>query len=140
VLTGLVALATGLLLSSLAPRPEAALILVPILLIAQMLLAGFIEPIQSPAKRAMGAPMAIRWSTELLLHTEYDHLDRGPTLLQPATEVEKWRALYITDRGYRFHSKGQTTAHLVLTGLLYLLATALALRWRDPAVLRRRRR
>jgi len=140
VLTGLVALATGLLLSSLAPRPEAALILVPILLIAQMLLAGFIEPIGTPAKRAMGAPMAIRWSTELLLHTEYDHLDRGPTLIQPASQGQKWRALYTTNRGYRFESKGWTFAWLGITGLVYLLGTAGALRLRDPAVLRRRRR
>ena len=139
VLTGLVALATGLLLSSLAPRPEAALILVPILLIAQMLLAGFIEPIQTPAKRAMGAPMAIRWSTELLLHTEYEHLDQGPNLLQPASEAQKWRALYMTNRGYRFESKAWTLGWLVLTGLIYLLLTAVALRLRDPAVLRRRR-
>ncbi len=140
VLTGLVALTTGLLLSSLAPRPEAALILVPILLIGQMLLSGFIEPIQTLGKRAMGAPMAVRWSTELLLHTEYDHLDRGPTLIQPASEAQKWEALYRTNRGYRFESKGWTFGWLVLTGLLYLLGTALFLRIRDPAVLRRRRR
>ncbi len=140
VLTGLVAMTTGLLLSSLAPRPEAALILVPILLIAQMLLAGFIEPIRAPHMRAMGAPMAIRWSTELLLHTEYDHLDRGPTLIQPASQAQKWQALFMSNRGYRFDSKGWTFGWLVLTGLLYLLGTAVTLRLRDPAVLRRRKR
>ncbi|MFH2007625.1 MAG: FHA domain-containing protein [bacterium] len=139
LLTGWAAVTTGLLLSSLAPRPESALILVPIILIAQMLLSGFIEPIRSTGERALAAPMAIRWSTELLLHAEYTQLPRS-TVKQPIPPAAIWKALYVDNRGYRFHSQGQTAATLLLLAILYLLLTALVLRVRDPAVLRRRRR
>jgi ABC-type multidrug transport system ATPase subunit/pSer/pThr/pTyr-binding forkhead associated (FHA) protein len=77
LLTSLVGLGMGLTLSALVRSPEAAMGLVPLLLIPQIILGGVIMPVQD-----MNAPMkvlshltAARWGYEALLHLEYGDED-----------------------------------------------------------------
>ena len=73
LLTSLAGLGMGLTLSALANSSEAAIALVPLLLIPQIILGGVIMPIQdlSPAMRTLASTMAARWGFEAMLHAEY---------------------------------------------------------------------
>lgn len=73
LLTSLAGLGMGLTLSALANSSEAAIALVPLILIPQIILGGVIMPIQdlSPAMRTLASTMAARWGFEAMLHAEY---------------------------------------------------------------------
>lgn len=136
ILTGLVAVSTGLLLSSLAPRPESALIFVPIVLIAQLMLSGFIEPVRSTTQQTLAAPMAVRWAAQIMMDAEQETLSTAPRPPLGISERTTWRALFVQRQGYSFEQKRITALILAAIGASLLLLTAWSLRRRDPDVLR----
>jgi ABC-type multidrug transport system ATPase subunit/pSer/pThr/pTyr-binding forkhead associated (FHA) protein len=77
-LTTLASTAMGLLLSALVAAAkkgssESAMALVPIVLIPQIVLAGFLTPMNQPGKTYIGAaaaPMVSRWATQALFELE----------------------------------------------------------------------
>jgi ABC-type multidrug transport system ATPase subunit/pSer/pThr/pTyr-binding forkhead associated (FHA) protein/ABC-type polysaccharide/polyol phosphate export permease len=73
LLTSLAGLGMGLTLSAVAASTEAAIALVPLLLIPQIILGGVIMPVHqlSEPMRALSSVMAARWGFEALLHAEY---------------------------------------------------------------------
>ncbi len=80
LLTSLVGLGMGLTLSAVVASGEAAVALVPLILIPQIILGGVIMPIHElqPATRILSNLMAARWGYEAILYAEYgdDDLDR----------------------------------------------------------------
>ncbi len=67
--------ATGLFLSAVVRTSEAAIALVPILLIPQVILGGAIMPVDrmEPATRVVSSAAISRWGFEAVLHTEHLH-------------------------------------------------------------------
>ncbi len=84
--------ALGLLVSSLARSQEAALAVVPVLLIPQMLLAGVLIGIdKGPIVQGLAATMLSRWSVEALYDVERRALEvwdvpRGGARCDPGTD------------------------------------------------------
>ncbi len=73
VLCSLAGVGMGLLLSALVATPEAAIALVPLLLIPQVILGGLIMPIgdmKSSVMKGLTVPMVARWGFEGMLHAE----------------------------------------------------------------------
>lgn len=83
----LAGLGMGLVLSSLVRTSEAAIALVPLLLIPQVILGGMIMPIDKMSLPVKGASLAMvsRWGFEGMLHAE----DRFEALEVPKKEIEK---------------------------------------------------
>jgi len=85
--------ALGLLVSSVARSQEAALAIVPVLLIPQMLLAGVLIGIdRGPVVQALAAAMPTRWSVEALYEVERSALEvwdvpRGGARCDPGTDT-----------------------------------------------------
>jgi ABC-type multidrug transport system ATPase subunit/pSer/pThr/pTyr-binding forkhead associated (FHA) protein len=79
LLTSLAGLGMGLTLSALVTSVEAAVALVPLLLIPQIILGGVIMPVHemNPAMRLLSSAMVVRWGYEGMLHVEYDDDDLG---------------------------------------------------------------
>ncbi len=73
LLTSLAGLGMGLMLSALVSSAEAAVALVPLLLIPQIILGGVIMPVHEmgTGTRVLSAAMAARWGYEAMLHVEY---------------------------------------------------------------------
>jgi ABC-type multidrug transport system ATPase subunit len=69
-LTGLAATALGLLLSSVMKSPEAAMALVPMLLVPEVVLSGQLTDLDRPWLDVTSATMFSRWSLEALLDVE----------------------------------------------------------------------
>lgn len=84
--------ALGLLVSSLARSEEAALAVVPVLLIPQMLLGGVLIGIdRGPVVEALAAAMPTRWSVEAVFEVERRALEvwdvpRGGVRCDPGTD------------------------------------------------------
>lgn len=76
-LTSLVGLGMGLTLSALVRSPQAAMALVPIILIPQIILGGVIMPLHEMGTptRALADLTASRWGFEAMLHVEYSDDD-----------------------------------------------------------------
>lgn len=87
LLTSLVGLGMGLTLSALVRSPQAAMALVPIMLIPQIILGGVIMPVHemSTPTRALAALTATRWGFEAALYTEY--ADDDPARVQEACDI-----------------------------------------------------
>jgi ABC transport system ATP-binding/permease protein len=77
-LSSLAGVGMGMVLSSVVRSSEAAMALVPLLLIPQIVLGGIIMPIHelSAPMRVLSAAMVSRWGYEAVLHIEYadDHI------------------------------------------------------------------
>jgi len=69
--TALASSAMGLALSSIVKSAEAAMAIVPMILIPQIMLAGTIAPLDADWKQVAAAPMVSRWATEALLDVEH---------------------------------------------------------------------
>ena len=86
--TVLAATAIGLAVSALVRSPEAAMAVVPILLIPQIVLSGFLVGLDDPGKgyvRPLSAPMPTRWAVEGLFDAERAGLERARAAAGPAT-------------------------------------------------------
>jgi len=76
--TVLSATAMGLFISCVVRSPEAAMAVVPIVLIVQIILSGYLVPLQQFGYvDALSLPMISRWSLEGMLETERLGLDDG---------------------------------------------------------------
>lgn len=73
LLTSLAGLGMGLTLSALVRSAEAAVALVPLLLIPQIILGGVIMPVHemNAGMRILSSTMVARWGYEAMLHVEY---------------------------------------------------------------------
>jgi len=92
----LAGLGMGLLLSSLVRTSEAAIALVPLLLIPQVILGGILMPIDELNAPTWGlsSVMISRWGYEALLHSE----DRHGGFDLSDRDLEKQRDRYITEQ------------------------------------------
>lgn len=80
LLTSLCSIALGLLISTLVKSVEAAMAVVPIVVILQIVLAGFLKPLNDRGQEhvaTLAAPFVSRWSTEALMEVERRGLN-GP--------------------------------------------------------------
>ena len=71
--------ALGLMVSALARSPEMSMAIIPIVLIFQIILSGYLRPLQTEKLdfvTAFSAPMISRWSTDALFEVERDGLSR----------------------------------------------------------------
>lgn len=128
VLLSLVAVASttmGLLLSSLVKSAEAAMAIVPMILIPQIMFAGTIAPLDEDWKAVVAAPMASRWATEALLDVEY----RGMASVETEWSSEEERAIKASERDARaelFKTNAMDQFHLTSgrfqTDVLVLIA------------------
>ena len=126
--TVLAATAMGLVLSTVVRSAEAAMAIVPIILIPQIVLAGFLvrlDPEDRINLRYLAAPMVSRWSTEALLEVERAALAPKPTAAPAGTpgakpvlsDEQRWRIAY-------FKSRDLTPQRLDFDLLVLLLFTA----------------
>ncbi len=103
VLTSLVGMGMGLTLSALVSSSEAAMALVPLLLIPQIILGGVIMPVHEmnlPMK-ALSSAMAARWGFEALLHLEYGDDDLSVVKQECGIPGCVWA---IAQDGYQYYS------------------------------------
>lgn len=75
--TALAATAMGLLLSTLVKSAEAAMAMVPMVLIPQIVLGGFMVPLDRRDVEVPAAAMLSRWATEAVLDTEAAGIERS---------------------------------------------------------------
>ncbi len=78
-LTILGATAMGLAISAVVRSAEAAMTIVPIILLFQLALAGFVVGLERDEVRLLAAPMKARWATEGLLEAERRALSQTVT-------------------------------------------------------------
>lgn len=126
----------GLLLSALVRTSEAAIGLVPLLLIPQVILSGLIMPLDklSPPMRWTSSVMMTRWGFEGTLQHEqsagaYDlpapaaaHPDDGPAPASPPAGIAP--PAQPVERYFGDHAVGRTAAGGVLAGATALLLAA----------------
>jgi ABC-type multidrug transport system ATPase subunit len=105
ILNGVSAVTLGLLLSSLVPKRETALILVPVILVAELMLSGFIEPVKTSGLKVLAAPMSVRWSAELLMEQERRGLDSQAAKRGEDSERDE------KGTGEHEHSEGEAQGH-----------------------------
>ena len=152
-LTGSSAVAAGLWLSTLVPRPEAAMNLIPILVVAELLLSGYFVALSGNdgsrnASAWLAAPMAARWAAQVVLDHEREGLasdlsDEGGSSVgdQPAASMAVCPTptieSFMRAQGYGVNQRLPCWTALGSLVLLLLTLTVLGLWSRDPPVLRR---
>lgn len=75
--TALAGTAMGLLLSTLVKSAEAAMAMVPMVLIPQIVLGGFMVPLDRKDVEVPAALMLSRWATEAVVDTEAEGIEKG---------------------------------------------------------------
>lgn len=103
LLTSLAGLGMGLTLSAIVASVEAAVALVPLLLIPQIILGGVIMPVHemNSAMRVLSSTMVARWGFEAMLNVEFGDDDLG-TLRQECGIPECVWSIGTT--GYTYYS------------------------------------
>jgi hypothetical protein len=155
LLCSLAGVGMGLLLSAMVKTSEAAIALVPLLLIPQVILGGLIIPIDDMSFKPMKAltyPMVARWGFEGLLHAETNEeafvisdikieLEEQKILdelkdkrcisefeyEEPEKPIEKY---FSSHKDYKSEVGDQFV--LLLFNLLLLLSITLVMKVRDP--------
>ena len=140
--TVLAATAMGLVLSAVVRSAEAAMAIVPIILIPQIILAGFLVPLDPKDKiklRYLAAPMVSRWSTEALLEVERKSLRGSPTLPAnvaagadaPADYEQGWEKEYFNKKDLTARRLGFDLLILLLFTVGFMAACCLLVRLKD---------
>ena len=85
--TSLVGLGMGLTLSALVRSEQAAMALIPLILIPQIILGGVIMPVQrmNAPTQALAGLMTARWGYEAMLHAEFG--DDDPAAIRAECEI-----------------------------------------------------
>jgi hypothetical protein len=148
MLAALAAACMGLLLSALARRRETPLIFVPVIVVAQLILGGFLAPVKSTGMKTASAPMISRWGAQSAFIMERRGMAKKDAMCSvhgredeasPNHQVpceKQWTAYLASGRGFSLSSAAPAMFTLGALGLLFFLATAWVLRWQDPDVLR----
>ena len=131
-LTILASTAMGLLLSAVVQSSEAAMAIVPIILIPQIILSGFMVPLSAPNKKYvayMAAPMLSRWAMEGLMEIERKGLARSGIKRPPRIAVGKKKGIVIRPvTSAKFHWKRRYLKRQHMTprrlGVDFLIITA----------------
>jgi len=139
-LTVLASTGMGLVLSAVVRSAEAAMAIVPIILIPQIVLAGFLvrlDPEDKIRLRYLAAPMVSRWSTEALLEVERTSLDteQGPAPEGAArpmpSDEQRWHAAYFKNRDLTAWRLGFDSLVLLLFTAGMLATSCLLIRLKD---------
>ncbi len=78
--TSVAATAMGLLLSTLVKSTEAAMAIVPMVLIPQIVLSGFLVPLERDDVKVPAALMLSRWATEAMFDVEAEGIGPEPSV------------------------------------------------------------
>jgi ABC-type transport system involved in multi-copper enzyme maturation permease subunit len=87
LITGCSAIGLGLLISTIVRTAETAMAIVPIVIIINIVLAGFLKPLNSKNQEYVGllaSPVIARWSTEALMEVERRGLSTLVVNVQPS--------------------------------------------------------
>ena len=132
--TILASTAMGLLLSAVVRSSEAAMAIVPIILIPQIILSGFMVPLSAPKKEYvayLAFPMLSRWSVEGLMEIERKGLAKSGTKRPPKFAFGRKRIVFKKKIGYAWIWKKRWLKKKHLTprrlGIDFLVITAFLL-------------
>ena len=159
MVTGWSAVAAGLLLSTLVARAEAAMNLIPILVVAELLVSGYFVALTDAdgsrkAAAWLAAPMAVRWSAQIVLDLEREGLTghepeeepsdaspprdtTPPPVTAPPTCPVPTIESFMRGQGFGVDQRSPCWIALASLVLLLLTLTVLGLWAKDPPVLRR---
>ena len=130
--TGMAAMMMGLLLSALVGSPLAAVVLVPLLILPQILLCGQLAPVGGEdarvVTRVLAAPMLLRWAYSAVTQVEYPPSSSANDESAAAYRAEKGREWVLPRLGFAQDSHRVPLLVVMLMGLMCAVATYLVLR------------
>ena len=102
------AVAMGLLISSLVRSSEAAMGIVPIVIIFQIILGGFLKPLKDNQINFLSTPFISRWTTEGLMEIEREGILNLTTAVSKRQfeNIEQSKSYRPSDKADRFYLQG----------------------------------